>query len=68
MNSEIDELLGMVDEWKFKLHEKLKGLSPEEEAEFWKKAHKKGLAGRLDTARRRRPFKGAAKQRRRASA
>jgi hypothetical protein len=34
MNCEIDELLAMVDEWKFKLYEKLKGLTPEQEAAF----------------------------------
>ena len=68
MNSEIDELLAMVDEWKFKLHEKLKDLSPEEEAEFWKKAHKKALASRPRSPRPRRSLKGAVKQRGRASA
>jgi hypothetical protein len=50
MNSEIDELLAMVDEWKFKLYEKLKELTAEQEAAFWKKAHEKGL--RLGVPRR----------------
>ena len=43
MNSEIDELLALVDEWKFKLYEKLKDLTPEQEAAFWKRAQEKGL-------------------------
>ena len=68
MNSEIDELLAMVDEWKFKLHEKLKDMTPKEEAEFWKKAHKKGLSPRPTTPKQKRPVKRAAKQRLRASA
>ena len=67
MNSEIDELLAMVDQWKFKLHGKLKDLTPEQEAAFWKKAHAKGLA-RIGTPRRKRPIKRTVKPRRRASA
>src|SRR5262249_58989637 len=55
MNCEIDELLAMVDAWKFKLYEKLKGLTPEQEAAFWKIAHEKGL--RLSTPKRRRAIK-----------
>ena len=55
MNSEIDELLALVDEWKFKLYEKLKDLTPEQEAAFWKKAQEKGL--RLSIPRRKRSIK-----------
>jgi len=47
MNSDIDHLLDQVDEWKFKLHDKLKNLTGEEEAAFWKRsaavARKMGL-------------------------
>ncbi len=39
MNSEIDDLLDMVDEWKFKLHDKLKKLTPEERRAFWQQIH-----------------------------
>jgi hypothetical protein len=55
MNSEIDELLALVDEWKFKLYEKLKDLTPEQEAAFWKKAHEKGV--RLSMPKRKRSIK-----------
>ncbi len=55
MNSEIDELLAMVDEWKFKLYEKLKDLTPQQETAFWKKANAKGL--RLSRPRQRRSIK-----------
>jgi hypothetical protein len=52
MSSEIDELLAMVDEWKFQLYEKLKGLTPEQEAAFWKKAQEKGLRPTIPTRKR----------------
>src|SRR5260370_803975 len=55
MSSEIDELLAMVDEWKFQLYEKLKGLTPELEAVFWKRAQEKGL--RLAIPKRKRTTK-----------
>jgi hypothetical protein len=35
MKSEIDEMLDMVDEWKLKVHEQLKGLTPEQRRAFW---------------------------------
>ena len=43
MNAQVDELLALVDEWKLKLYDRLKDLTPEQEAAFWKKAHQKGL-------------------------
>jgi hypothetical protein len=61
MNSEIDELLAMVDEWKFQLYEKLKDLTPEQEAAFWKRAQEKGLRltipTRKPTTKRRRSIR-----------
>lgn len=39
MNSEIDEFLDQVDQWKFKLHEQLKDMSPAERKSFWKRIH-----------------------------
>jgi hypothetical protein len=36
---EIEKFLEHVDEWKFKLHEELKGMSPAQRAAFWKKIH-----------------------------
>ena len=41
MNFELDDLLDMVDEWKFKLHDKLKAMTEQERAAFWKEAHEK---------------------------
>ena len=44
MNFEADDLLDMVDEWKFKLYEKLKGMSQEERIAFWKQRHEEARA------------------------
>ena len=44
MSSSIDELLDMVDKWKFKLHAKLKKMTPKQRAAFWKTAHKDAIA------------------------
>jgi hypothetical protein len=38
MNFEMDDLLDEVDEWKFKLYEELKAMTPEQGATFWKQA------------------------------
>ena len=35
MNSEIDDLLDMVDQWKFKVHQRLKGLTQQQRRTFW---------------------------------
>ena len=47
MSSEIDDLLDMVDQWKFKVHERLKGLTPQQRRAFWsrigQRARKMGL-------------------------
>jgi len=43
ISSQVDELLALVDEWTLKLYDKLKDLTPEQEAAFWKKAHQRGL-------------------------
>ena len=49
MNSEPDEydpdeLLDMVDQWKFKLHDKLATMTREERVAFWKQAHERARA------------------------
>jgi len=47
MSSEIDDLLEMVDQWKFKVHERLKDLTPPQRRAFWsrigQRARKLGL-------------------------
>ena len=35
MNSSIDEFLDEVDQWKFKVHDQLKDLTPKQRAAFW---------------------------------
>jgi hypothetical protein len=44
MNFEVDDPLDHVDEWKFKLHEKLKNLTPKQRAEFWKQSRQRARA------------------------
>ena len=39
MNSDIDDLLDMVDEWKFKLHAKLKKMTSTQRRAFWNQVH-----------------------------
>jgi hypothetical protein len=39
--------LDHVDVWKFKLYEKLKNLTPEQEAEFWTQSRQRARALRL---------------------
>jgi hypothetical protein len=35
MNSSINEFLDEVDQWKFKVHDQLKALTPKQRAAFW---------------------------------
>ncbi len=44
MNSDINKFLDEVDKWKFKLHEKLKKMTKEEETAFWAQALEKARA------------------------
>jgi hypothetical protein len=39
MSSSIDDLLDMVDGWKFALHDKLERMTPTERRAFWKQIH-----------------------------
>jgi len=39
MSSGIDDFLDHVDEWKFKLNEKLKRMSPAQRRAFWERIH-----------------------------
>ena len=39
MKLEIEKFLDHIDEWKFKLHERLKGLTPAQRKAFWKLFH-----------------------------
>ena len=44
MNSDIDEFLDHVDRWKFKLHERLKRMTPAQRKAFWKGIHEQARA------------------------
>jgi hypothetical protein len=63
MSSEIDDFLDHVDQWKFKLHDQLKKLTPRERKAFWKKIHEEAHAAGLRVvehqAKARRPKKHA---------
>ncbi len=55
MNFELDDLLDMVDEWKFKLHDKLAAMTPKQRASFWKRARDKARAAGFPLAELERP-------------
>ena len=41
MKLEIEKFLEHIDEWKFKLHEKLKGLTPAQREAYWSRIHER---------------------------
>jgi hypothetical protein len=65
MSSEIDELLDMVDEWKFKVHERLKGLTPSQRREFWSRIGQQARKMGLHVVEPEKPAKVATKRVRR---
>ena len=65
MNSSIDELLDMVDEWKFKLHAKLKQLTPTERRAFWNQVHDDARKMGLHAVKPEKPAKRSTKRVRR---
>jgi hypothetical protein len=67
MNYEADDLLDKVDQWKFKLHDELKAMTPQERAAFWQKAIDQARASGLPIAEDRAARKSPAKRRRRAA-
>jgi hypothetical protein len=44
MKLKIERFLDYIDTWKFKLHEKLKGMSPAQRKAFWHEAHERARA------------------------
>jgi hypothetical protein len=44
MKLEIDRFLDEIDKWKFKLYEKLKNMTPEEQDAFWQQSLEKARA------------------------
>ena len=57
MKLEIERFLERIDEWKFKLHEKLKGLSPAQRKAFWNRAHERARARGLNVVDADKPAK-----------
>ena len=67
MNYEADDLLDHVDEWKFKLHDKLKTMTQEQRAAFWEEIRERAQAAGLPTAAHPAGRKQIPKRRRRAT-
>jgi hypothetical protein len=44
MNSGIDDFLDHVDQWKFRLHEKLKGMTSQQRKAFWRQIRERARA------------------------
>ena len=44
MNTDIDEFLDHVDQWKSKLHERLKRMTPAQRKAFWNQIHEQARA------------------------
>ena len=66
MNFEVDNLLDHVDEWEFKLHEKLEKLTPKQRAEFWKQSRQRARALGLSVPKPEPPAKRPVRRGRRA--
>ena len=65
MKLEIEKFLDEIDEWKFKLHEKLKGMSPAQRKAFWNEAHEWARVRGLNVVEPEKPAKPSAKRIRR---
>ncbi len=65
MKLEIEKFLDHIDEWKFKLHRKLKGMTPAQRRAFWKDAHEKSRALGLNVVDPEPPAKRTSKRVRR---
>ena len=65
MNSDIDDLLDMVDEWKFKLHVKLKKMTSTQRRAFWNQVHEDARNMGLNVVEAEKPSKRPAKKVRR---
>ncbi len=65
MRLEIEEFLDHVDEWKFKVHEELKGLSAAQRKAYWKRIHEQARARGLNVVEPEKPAKRPPKRIRR---
>ena len=65
MNSDMDEFLDHVDEWKLKLHRKLKGMTQAQRKAFWKQIHAEAALRGLPVVDSDKPAKRATRRVRR---
>ena len=65
MKPEIDEFLDHVNQWKLKLHEELKGLTPAQRKAFWNKIHEEARDRGLTVVEPEKPAKRHTKRSRR---
>ena len=65
MNSDMDNFLDHVDQWKFKLHERLKGMTPAQRQAFWNQIHEQARARGLPVVEPEKPAKRPTKRVRR---
>ena len=65
MNSDIDDFLDHVDQWKFKLHERLKRMTPAQRKAFWHEIHEQVRARGLNVVEPEKPSKRPTKRVRR---
>jgi hypothetical protein len=65
MKLEIEEFLDQIDEWKFRVHEKLKGMTPSQRKAFWNEAHESARARGFNVFDPEKPTKRPAKRSRR---
>ena len=59
MKLEIEKFLDHIDEWKFKVHEELKGLSPAQRKAYWNRIHEEARARGLNVVEPEKPEKPA---------
>jgi hypothetical protein len=59
MKLEIEKFLEHIDEWKFKVHEELKGLNPAQRKAYWKRVHDEARARGLNVVDPEKPEKPA---------
>ena len=62
MNSDIDEFLDLVDQWKSKVSEQLKELTPKQRAAFWARIGRRARAMGLRVMDSEKPTKRAVKR------
>jgi hypothetical protein len=65
MSSNIEDFLDEVDRWKFKVHERLKGLTAKQRRSFWEQSAARARAMGLNVVEPRKTAKRPAKRARR---